>query len=233
MAGIYIHVPFCRSACHYCDFYFTVDLRRTDAFCEAIGEELIQRCKEVEGEGVNTVYFGGGTPSLLPIGRLQEIMGIVQRYYAVSEGAEVTIEANPEDLSKEYLQGLHSTGFNRLSLGIQSFDDDELRLLNRQHTGEKAIRAIDDIRDAGFLNFSADLIFGVPGSTTRKVESNLRILDRLQVPHFSAYSLTYEHGTVLEYLVNRQKLIPAGEEESLSQFSLIRSFAREKGVCTL
>jgi oxygen-independent coproporphyrinogen-3 oxidase len=229
MAGIYLHIPFCRSACNYCDFYFTVDLRRADALCEAIGEELIGRCKELEGEMVDTIYFGGGTPSVLTVGRIQGILDIIQRYYTISGGAEITLEANPEDLNREYLQGLHVAGFNRLSLGVQSFDDDELHLLNRRHTGERAIQVIEDMRNSGFSNFSVDLIFGIPGSVIRKLELNLSILDRLEVPHFSAYSLTYEPGTVMDYLVKRQKLNPAGEEESLAQFSLIRSFAREKG----
>jgi oxygen-independent coproporphyrinogen III oxidase len=228
MAGIYLHIPFCRSACHYCDFYFTVDLRRMDALCEAIGEELMERCDELKGEQVDTIYFGGGTPSLLPIGRIQGILGIIHRYYTISERAEITLEANPEDLNREYLQGLHVAGFNRISLGVQSFDDDELLLLNRRHTGQMAIRAIDNLCDSGFVNFSVDLIFGIPGSEIHKLETNLGILDRLQVPHFSAYSLTYESGTVMDYRAKRQKLIPAGEEESLTQFSLIRSFAREK-----
>jgi oxygen-independent coproporphyrinogen-3 oxidase len=198
------------------------------ALCEAIGEELIQRCDELKGEQVDTIYFGGGTPSLLPVGRVQGILDIIHRYYTISEGAEITLEANPEDLNKEYLQGLHFAGFNRVSLGVQSFDDDELLLLNRRHTGEKAIRSIDNLRDSGFSNFSVDLIFGIPGSGLQKLEANLGILDRLQVPHFSAYSLTYEPGTVMDYQAKRQRLLPAGEEESLSQFSLIRSFARNR-----
>ncbi|MFN8206793.1 MAG: radical SAM family heme chaperone HemW [Bacteroidales bacterium] len=229
MAGIYIHIPFCRSACHYCDFYFTVDLRRTAELCEMVGKELIQRSVELRGDIVETIYFGGGTPSLLASDRLQEILEIIHRYYSVSEGAEITLEANPEDLNREYLKGLQNAGFNRLSVGVQSFDDEELRLLNRRHSGEKAIRAIDSIRDAGFMNFNVDLIFGIPGSVIRQLEENLGILGKLQVPHFSAYSLTYEPGTVLDYQVKRHRLIPSGDEESLAQFSLIRTFARENG----
>jgi oxygen-independent coproporphyrinogen III oxidase len=229
MAGIYIHVPFCRSACNYCDFYFTVDLRRISTFGKAVGEELVQRKDELFGIETETIYFGGGTPSLLSVEDIAGILNVIAEYYALSSKPEITLEANPEDLSSEYISSLGSIGINRLSIGIQTFNDQDLILLNRAHTGLQARNAVFTAQEKGIRNLSIDLIYGLPGSSREKLEDNLKIIKELQVPHFSAYHLTYETGTILEYKRKKEQIRAVSDEEGIRQFEQIRDFSKSNG----
>jgi len=197
MAGIYIHVPFCRRACHYCDFHFTTNLKNTDSLVKAILNEIEIQKDYLNKESISTIYFGGGTPSLLPTSDIQLILDKIQDYHSVDNDAEVTLEANPEDLSIDKLKELKSIGINRLSLGTQSFIDAELKWMNRMHTAKQATEAIKNAQKLGFDNISIDLIFGLPNQTKADWEFNLDAALKLNIQHISSYGLTIENKTVL------------------------------------
>ena len=197
MAGIYIHIPFCRRACHYCDFHFTTNLKNTDSLVESILKEIELQKDYLNGESISTIYFGGGTPSLLPSSDIEQILTKIRRFHSVEKGSEITLEANPEDLSIEKLTELKSIGINRLSLGTQSFIDSELKWMNRMHTAKQATEAIKNAQNLGFNNISIDLIFGLPDQTKEDWQLNLDAALKLNVQHISSYGLTIENKTVL------------------------------------
>jgi oxygen-independent coproporphyrinogen-3 oxidase len=227
--GLYIHVPFCSQACRYCDFYFTVSVRYMDDFVDRLLEEIRIRADSETGGTFETLYLGGGTPSLLKPGQLDRILSQVHRKFTFRDTPEVTIECNPDNLDRNYLQELRKRGFNRLSIGIQSFQQNELRLLRRSHTADQAEDSVRKAADAGFDNITIDLIYGIPDQGMDAWESNLKQALSLPVSHLSAYHLTYEPGTVFDHWRKQGKLVPVHEELSLKQFRLLRNITASAG----
>ena len=217
MAGIYIHVPFCQSRCAYCDFYSTTLLAHREAYVDAVCRELRLRLPELKGEAIKTVYFGGGTPSTLTIEELRSILAEIN-----SQAEEITLEANPDDLTEEYIQGLRTLPINRVSLGIQSFHDRTLRLVGRRHTAQEAIDAVRRLQRAGLTNISIDLIYGLPGESLDDWAYSLGQALSLGAKHISAYHLTYEEGTRLWRMQEQGLVSPIDEEQSVQSFELLR-----------
>jgi len=221
MAGIYIHIPFCRQACHYCDFHFSTNQSGKAELVQLIEKELILQKEYLGGEAVETIYFGGGTPSLLIKEELTALLQTIHLNFAVATAPEVTLEANPDDLSDENLEVLRGAGVNRLSLGIQSFDDTVLRFFNRAHNAAEALSCIRRARAAGFNNLSADLIYSVPGQTDEMLRHNLALLLQEKPEHISAYSLTIEEKTVFGKKAKKGELHAMGDEQSAAQFEIV------------
>jgi oxygen-independent coproporphyrinogen-3 oxidase len=225
MAGIYIHVPFCESRCAYCDFYSTTLLRHRSAYVDTVCRELKLRLGELQGAPIETIYFGGGTPSTLTIEELSSILTSLRNFHLSSfnfQLAEITLEANPDDLTEEYVQGLRTLPFNRVSIGIQSFHDHTLRLVGRRHTAQEAIDAVHRCQRMGLTNISIDLMYGLPGETLEDWTYSLEQAIALGVPHISAYHLTYEEGTRL-WRMKEQGIVSAiDEEQSIGAFELLR-----------
>ena len=224
MAGIYIHVPFCQSRCAYCDFYSTTLLAHREAYVDTVCREFRHRLPELKGEPVKTIYFGGGTPSTLTIEELRKIITeiLTQSPPLNSQFEEITLEANPDDLTEEYIQGLRTLPFNRVSLGIQSFHDRTLRLVGRRHTAQEAIDAVHRLQRHGLTNISIDLIYGLPGETLDDWAYSLDQAIALSVKHISAYHLTYEEGTRLWRMQVQGLASPIDEEQSVKSFELLR-----------
>ena len=213
MAGIYIHVPFCSSRCIYCDFYSTTQgLKMRTAYVKALCAELSGRKSELESQEIATIYFGGGTPSLLSLEQLSTIMQAVRENYVVKADAEITLESNPDDVTMDLASGWMALGFNRVSLGLQTFDDDILRLLRRRHTSSTAKAAVHTLRVAGFKNLTLDLIYGLPNQTFEIWQDDVHQLLDLSVNHLSAYALSYEPGTVLTRMRDHNEIKEADEE---------------------
>jgi oxygen-independent coproporphyrinogen III oxidase len=230
MAGIYIHIPFCRRICHYCDFYRTAAGMDADAYIDALEKEMELRAGYLRGETVETLYFGGGTPSVLNTGHLGRILHRISHFHTLEKDCEITLEANPDDLSDEYLRSLREgSPFNRLSIGVQSFHDRDLSLMNRRHTAQEAYQSIERAIGYGFSNISADLIYGIPGSSLADMNYNLDRLTGLDIQHLSAYHLTIEKGTVFFKKASKGFIQPVNEEESLSQFNHLTSRLKQKG----
>lgn len=225
MAGIYIHIPFCTSRCIYCDFYSTTYGEKDKAYISALRNELRLRANYLQQDGqmpvIETIYIGGGTPSTLDTSLLEPIFEVLYRTYHVSDRAEITIEANPDDLTPRKIKSLRTLPVNRLSMGVQTFDDGKLRLLHRRHNGEQAIRAVHDCQDTGFDNISIDLIYGLPAQSLREWETDVNTALSLNVQHISAYALIYEEGTPLWEMRKRHVVEEADEELSLEMFSLL------------
>ena len=221
MAGIYIHVPFCQSRCAYCDFYSTTLLAHRTAYVDAVCRELRHRLPELQGEPIKTIYFGGGTPSTLTIEELRKILKTVVTPPLERLG-EATLEANPDDLTEDYVQGLRTLPINRVSLGIQSFHDRTLRLVGRRHTAQEAIDAVRRLQQAGITNISIDLIYGLPGESIEDWTYSLDQAIALGVKHISAYHLTYEEGTRLWRMQEQGLVTPIDEEQSIQSFELLR-----------
>lgn len=218
MAGIYIHIPFCKTRCLYCDFFSTAGEEGKAKYIEAVCWELRMRKAELAGESIETVYFGGGTPSRLEVPEFAKIFETLDKEYGLSDCTEITVEANPDDLSPAYLGSLRGLPFNRISLGIQSFDDGELKFLNRRHTSAQAVEAIESAHTAGYGNISLDLMYGLPGQTMEKWEQTLQRAVSVGVQHISAYHLIYEEGTPLYRLLGEGHIFPVEEELSKTMF---------------
>ena len=217
MAGIYVHIPFCKRKCLYCDFYSCTDLSVKDAYVDALVDEMSLRRKYITK--VDTVYFGGGTPSLMSAKDFVRIFSSINKLFDLSNCAEITVEINPDDITPEYADALAELPFNRVSIGIQTFDDDELHFLNRRHDALQAVEAVKRCQDAGFTNISIDLIYGLPGQTLSSWDKNLECALALGVPHISAYHLIYEENTPITQLKDTGKIIPVDEDTSLLLFS--------------
>ncbi len=248
MASIYIHIPFCNSKCAYCGFYSLPSLKLKDHFLEALKTEIVER-KEYLQRGphcgldpqslalkgnhdmptINTIYFGGGTPSLLSIKEIGELLHLINTHYPVTPNAEITLEANPDTLSFEYLKGLRQIGINRLSIGIQSFFDDDLKYLSRRHDSKHARQCIDWAKQAGFSNISIDLIYGLPTSNAEQWNRNLDLFFALDLPHLSAYALTLEPNAILTKQIELGKVPPVSEEEALRDYEILCQRAAENG----
>jgi oxygen-independent coproporphyrinogen-3 oxidase len=217
--GIYIHIPFCKQACHYCDFHFSTSVKKKPEMVEAICKELLLRKEEISGD-VETIYFGGGTPSLLSTEELQQIFDVIHSNYAVVENAEITLEANPDDLSEEKLKMLAASSINRLSIGVQSFFEEDLKLMNRAHNAEEALESIK-LAKQYLENISIDLIYGIPGMSNERWKENLQIALDLEVPHISSYALTVEPRTALKSMIERGKVAPVEEELAKEQYEIM------------
>jgi len=222
MAGVYIHIPFCKQRCHYCNFYSVVSERFRQPFINALLNEIEQRKSYLHTEPVNTIYFGGGTPSLLKIADISLLIKKVQNVYNVQPEVEITLEANPDDLNADNLRMLkNETPVNRLSIGIQSFFDDDLHYLNRVHNSRQAYYSIELAKKSGFNNLTIDLIYGIPTLTRKKWLKNLDTFFSFALPHLSSYSLTVEPKTALFTLIKKGKLINVEERQSIDHFKLL------------
>lgn len=220
MAGIYIHIPFCKQRCRYCAFYSSTKGELQQRYVDALCKEIVERRCYVEG-GIETVYIGGGTPSTLSIPLLDKILNVLFCNYSVSNNAEITMEANPDDVNSDYLREVRRLSVNRLSMGVQSFDDKLLRMLGRRHTAQRAREAVGDARDAGFNNISIDLMFALPTSTLDSWRSDLENVASLRPNHLSAYNLTYEEDTPLFNALQKGGIEPLSEDENIKQFELL------------
>ncbi len=227
MAGVYIHIPFCKKKCNYCDFYKTLDTGMAERFINALGKELILQKEYFDEKDIKTIYLGGGTPSVITAIQIREILEKVNDVFAVAEDAEITMEANPDDISKVYARDLKKAGINRISLGIQSWDDKILKFLNRRHTADMAEEALKDITDSGIDNISADLIYGIPGMTMKQWKEDLIKTVSLDIKHLSAYHLTIEKDTIFGKMKQAGKLQEIKEEESERQFNLLTDICRK------
>ena len=229
MAGIYIHIPFCNSKCAYCGFYSIASQKQKSAFLEALHTEIARRTEYLNGEEIGTIYFGGGTPSVLSIEEIKGILESVFRHYKVNPAAEITLEANPDTLSQDYLQGLRKLGINRLSIGIQSFFDDDLKYLSRRHDSNHAKQCINWAKQAGFDNLTLDIIYGLPTATAEKWNQNLDLFFETQAQHLSAYALTVEPNTILAKQIASQQLQPVNEDDAVRDYEILCQRTKENG----
>lgn len=229
MAGIYIHIPFCKQACHYCDFHFSTNTSIRKELIAALQTEVILQREYLKGEHVGTLYFGGGTPSLLMQDELQMLMSSITSNFTIVQPAEITLEANPDDLTKEKLDTLKKINFNRLSIGIQSFNNNILHYLNRAHSGEVSIEAVENSRKAGFTNISLDLIYAIPGQTNEMLRNDLEKITFLNPDHVSAYSLTIEKKTAFGIWAKQGKLKEVQDDIAAAQLELIINYLEDKG----
>jgi oxygen-independent coproporphyrinogen-3 oxidase len=229
MAGVYLHIPFCKQACHYCDFHFSTNLSLRERICQALQQELRLQAHYLGQDQVDTIYFGGGTPSMLTSSELAAILNVIKGNFKVSSSAEITLEANPDDLSKEKLSELFSMGINRLSIGIQSFENEVLLSLNRAHNADQAIQCVTDAKEAGFRNLSLDLIYGIPGQSLDSWKWNIDQALQLQPEHLSTYALTIEEKTVFGKWFKKGTLKGVSEEVAAEQFEAVMDRLTESG----
>ena len=229
MAGIYVHIPFCRRKCYYCDFYKTVNTSLIPKFISALQGEVMQRKNYLDNESVETIYFGGGTPSVLNESELTEILVFLHQHFNVSPTVEITFEANPDDLSVEYLNEIYRAGVRRLSIGIQSFQNEVLKKMNRRHDANQAVEAVENAAKTGFTDISVDLIYGLPGLTREQWKADLTQVFQLPVQHLSAYHLTYHEGTPFYTWLKKGTLKALKESESILQFQILIQMAKDNG----
>ena len=228
MSGIYIHIPFCRRKCHYCNFFSLASLKYKERFLGALKEEIFLRKKYLDGKPIESIYLGGGTPSILKILEIEGILEDLRKYFILAENREITLEANPDDLDAGIFREYLAIGINRLSIGVQSFFDDDLEYLNRIHSGQRAEEVVRQAKDAGFSNISIDLIYGIPTLTAEKWQKNLEKAFSLEVSHISTYSLTVEPKTALDLLIRKKKLPGPGEEQILEHFRILLRMMKEQ-----
>lgn len=229
MAGIYIHIPFCRKKCYYCDFYKTTVFSNKQIFLESLMKETDSRKEYLLGETIETVYFGGGTPSVLSPSEIGEILRKLKSTFGFEDNPEITVEANPDDLEREYPERLLETGINRISIGIQSFDDHSLGKMNRRHNARQAVQSVLHASGAGFRNISIDMIYGLPGMDTGTWVKNIEIAVQLPVNHISAYHLTFHEGTLFHRWLQKGSIREVSEEESISQHENLVRLLSESG----
>lgn len=230
MAGIYLHIPFCKQACHYCDFHFSVNQDKKNDLVAAILKEALLRKEELQNEAIKTIYFGGGTPSLLSTDALLRIFDTLAENYNLSALQEVTLEANPDDLTAAYLRELRHTPINRLSIGIQSFREMDLKLMNRAHDAKQALRCVPESADIGFENISIDLIYGIQGLTQGDWIKNLNTAFDLPIAHLSSYCLTVEPKTKLAKLVSSGELPAVNDEFAANHFETLIEMTEAAGI---
>lgn len=229
MAGIYLHIPFCKQACNYCNFHFSTSVKQQNGFLQALLKEIGLRRDYLGNEAVRTIYFGGGTPSLLPQDHLQQIMDSLRLHYHIAEDAEITFEANPDDINTVNLDTWKAQGINRLSIGVQSFYDADLAWMNRAHLASQALEGIQSAQAAGFWNLSIDLIYGTPTLPDEHWQQNLETAVALAIPHLSCYALTVEPGTALDTLTRRKKLAPVDSATQARQFLILTDLLDARG----
>ncbi|MBR98446.1 MAG: coproporphyrinogen III oxidase [Flavobacteriaceae bacterium] len=227
MAGIYIHFPFCKQACHYCNFYFSTKMKNKEDLIFFLKKEIDLRYNELRKDTLESVYFGGGSPSLLSLKEIDSIISKVKEKFIISKNTEMTLELNPDDVSMEYIKGLKKTGINRLSLGIQSFLEKDLLLMNRNHTSIQSLKAIEIVSEI-FENYSVDLIYGIPESSLKDFMFNIKKALEFDPKHFSCYALTVEPKTVLDHKVKNKKIIMPIDELIKKQFDKMISILEDK-----
>jgi oxygen-independent coproporphyrinogen-3 oxidase len=228
MSGIYIHIPFCKQACHYCDFHFSTSMKKKDEMVLALAKEIQMRKKEFENETIETIYFGGGTPSVLTTEEIQFLINSVYKNFEVAENPEITIEANPDDLSEERIIELSKTPINRLSIGIQSFFEDDLVMMNRAHNSTEAKKCLE-IATKYFDNISLDLIYGIPGMSNEKWQQNIETALSFGIPHISSYALTVEPKTALNKLIQTGKIAQPKDEVAEAHFQILVETLEKNG----
>jgi oxygen-independent coproporphyrinogen III oxidase len=228
LPGIYLHIPFCKQACTYCNFHFSTSLRYKDELVKALAIEASREKEYLAGEALDTIYFGGGTPSILEIGDLELLLTTIRKDYSITPGVEITLEANPDDISAEKLRAWRDLGINRLSIGVQSFFEEELRWMNRAHNAEQAINNLELARKE-FDNITIDLIYGSPLLTDEMWKQNVETAIEMDIPHLSCYALTVEEKTPLHKLINTSKAADVDNDKQARQFLLLMEWLREKG----
>lgn len=229
MAGIYLHIPFCTQKCHYCNFFSLASKKNTAAFVSAICNEIVLQKDYLQNESISTIYFGGGTPSLLNNSDLKNIFENVFSTFKIEENAEITLEANPDDLKIDKIREFSDSPINRLSIGIQSFFDDDLQFLNRSHSSNQASEAIFNAHKQGLSNISIDLIYGIPTLTDKKWKENIKIAIDSGVQHISAYSLTVEANTAFDLFIKKGKIKAPEEEQAVRQFEILMDTMNNQG----
>lgn len=229
MAGIYIHIPFCKKRCIYCDFYSTTDNRLTESYIGALENELSARINEIGIDNVSTIYIGGGTPSQLTIQQLYRLIASIKNIINFEKVLEFTIEVNPDDVNFEYMQACRTLGINRVSMGIQSFVDAELEIINRRHNSAQAVEAVKIMRSAGFENISIDLIYGLPLQTLDSWRYSVAEAIKLDVPHISCYNLSYEEDTLLYKKRESGEIIECNEEDCITMYEVLTENLKEAG----
>ena len=230
MAGLYLHIPFCKSKCAYCNFFSVVSEKQRADFIEALKREAVMRKDYLGGEEVRTVYFGGGTPSLLKPFEFFEILDVLKKNYPIVVNPEITLEANPDTVSKESLLAYKSLGINRLSIGIQSFFDDDLQYLSRRHDSKHALQVLDWAKEVGFQEVTLDLIYGIPTLTEEKWRRNLEIFFSTGFNHLSAYALTVEEKTALGQRINKGMAAAVSEEETIRHYQILVEMTENQGL---
>ena len=228
MAGIYIHIPFCKQKCYYCDFHFSISLKRKEEMLEALNKEFFLRKDELKQITVETIYFGGGTPSILKIDEIEQLVSLVYKNFNVSKEVEITLEANPDDLSQSKIIALSKTKINRLSIGIQSFFDDDLQFMNRAHTAKESEECLKTAKQY-FKNITIDLIYGLPNMSNNKWLANLKKAFELGVPHLSCYALTVEKKTALASFIKKGKVPPVDDEQAFGHFNILVQETKKQG----
>lgn len=229
MSGVYIHIPFCAKKCFYCDFYTSLSIKHKEDYINALIIELKQRQNYIENKEIETIYFGGGTPTLLKPLELQYIIDEISKIYTIKKDAEITIEANPDDINEFYVKELKNTEINRISIGLQSFFDEDLKLMNRRHSANQNKQAVQLLQNHAYSNISGDLIYGLPKMTIESWQQNLIEFFNLGIPHLSAYHLTYEPNTVFTKFLKKGKIKEIPEDDSIKQFELLISEAKKNG----
>ncbi len=229
MAGVYIHIPFCKKRCIYCDFYSTTDNNVIDTYIETLCTEFMHRINEVGKDSISTIYIGGGTPSQLSLLQLNRLITFIKQNINFENLKEFTIEVNPDDVTYEYMSECYSLGINRVSMGVQSFVDEELCVINRRHTAEQALRAVSVLKAAGFSNISVDLIYGLPLQTLESWQYSIEKTIELDVPHISCYNLSYEEGTVLSKKRDVGEITECSEEDCVKMYNMLVIKLNEAG----
>lgn len=229
MQGLYIHIPFCKKACHYCDFHFSTSLKYKGDLLDALHTEIALQANYLPKNTLNTVYFGGGTPSLLTQKEIEDILNTVSKHFAIDTDAEITLEANPDDISASVVKELKQTGINRLSIGIQSFFEEDLLWMNRAHNATQANTCIDIALQSGIENITADLIYGYPLLTNEKWQANMAKMLDTGINHLSAYSLTVEAKTALAHQIKKGNTLPPIPEQAAQQFEMLMDTIAAKG----
>jgi oxygen-independent coproporphyrinogen III oxidase len=229
MAGLYIHVPFCKQVCYYCDFHFSASMRDKGRMVKALCREVEDRKAYTEASKLKTLYLGGGTPSVLSQEELSKLFETIDRVLGIQQMDEVTMEVNPDDLDKTYLEFLKKWGVNRLSIGIQSFSDQVLASMNRRHNAKQAIESVKMVQEAGFTNITIDLIYGYPGSPKGRWDKDLELAMSLDVPHISAYHLSIEDKTVFGRYLKKGKIAPVDESISEREYARLLEVTRQHG----
>lgn len=229
MPGIYLHIPFCKQACHYCNFHFSTSLKNKEPLIEAMLLELELQKQYLVDKSLQSIYFGGGTPSLLSATDLEKLFNKIHSLFEVAPNAEITLEANPDDLDKEKLSTLKSLSVNRLSIGVQSFFEEDLKFWNRAHNAEEAINCIKNAQEAGFYNLTVDLIYGSPTTSNQRWLHNINQLLEFEIPHLSCYALTVEERTALAHFIKSGKALPPKDEHAAEQFEMLMEIMAKNG----
>lgn len=225
MAGIYFHIPFCRKACAYCNFHFSTSLKAKQNVLAVMAKEMAERQNYLQGQQVQTIYFGGGTPSLLNKEELLFLLTTLKTIFSVAPDVEITLEANPDDLGPEKLSELKAAGINRLSIGVQSFRQQDLEFLGRIHSAEQAKKSLQSAQAAGFTNITIDLIYGIPGLSDEAWLQNLQTVTELGLPHLSSYALTIEPHTLFHNMIKTGKIAAPSDDQAANQFDLLTKWA--------